>query len=308
MFYAVLIALLTGISAGLAGQLAATKTWHKWVFWGTGSLIVLLVYFQTRSYKEPPTAGEIAAAIHYPTAAEIAQAASQIVPTQNRAPNTPKAPAPEIKLIFKDSPLLTEARKRNITKAINEAYSYLVNLGFPLEKEVPPLCVSPYNVQSMSGVFPGTIYERQIYLPHNSLDDPNTIRRVYLSYVFGMLFHSIDGGALSDQATRTTVAFLFTDYCASSIAGKNLDSGEWRGHNWMQAVWEIRQRQGQAATDRYMYYAYRTWDVDPTKPSGAFEDVFLTRFLAGVWIKDNFGTSIASVEPILGKYKLTKPN
>ena len=63
IFYAVSIALLTVSSAGLAGHLAAKETWHKWVFWGTGFLIVCLIYFQTRSYKEPASAKEIVAAM-----------------------------------------------------------------------------------------------------------------------------------------------------------------------------------------------------------------------------------------------------
>src|ERR1019366_584867 len=272
-FYAVSIALLTVISAGLAGHLAARETSHKWVFWGTGVLIVLLIYFQTRSYKEPPTAAEIAAAIHYPTAAEIAQAASQIVPPQSHAPKAPKAAVPEIKIIVKDSPLFTQARKQNITRVINESYVYLSSLGFPLEKDLPPLGVSPSNVQGMSGIFPGTIYERQIYLPHNSLDDPDSIREVYLSYVFRMLFHTFGGTISPDQATRTTVAALFTWYYASSIGGKNLDSREWKGHKWLQALWEIRQTQGRTATDQYMYYTYRTWDDESIKPTGKFEDI-----------------------------------
>jgi hypothetical protein len=39
----------------------------------------------------------------------------------------------------KDSPLFTNARQQNITKTINEAYLYLSNFGFPLERELPPI-------------------------------------------------------------------------------------------------------------------------------------------------------------------------
>jgi hypothetical protein len=44
----VLIAMLTLAGAGLAGQLAATKRWHKIFFWGTGLLAVILIFIQTR--------------------------------------------------------------------------------------------------------------------------------------------------------------------------------------------------------------------------------------------------------------------
>lgn len=63
IFYAVAIGLLTVLGAGLAGHLAAKESWHKWFFWGSGLLIVALIYLQARSYKEPPTAEEIASAV-----------------------------------------------------------------------------------------------------------------------------------------------------------------------------------------------------------------------------------------------------
>jgi hypothetical protein len=47
--YAVAIGLLTVVVAGLAGHLASTKWWHKWVFWGAGLFIVVLIYFQAVS-------------------------------------------------------------------------------------------------------------------------------------------------------------------------------------------------------------------------------------------------------------------
>jgi hypothetical protein len=255
--------------------------------------------------KEFPTATEIAAAQHFPTAAEIAQEASRTPPHQG---HLPKGAPPEVKIIFKDSPLFTETRKQNITKVIDEAYKYLVNLGFPLEKEVPPLGVSPLNNQGMSGIFPGAVYERNIYFPHNSLDDSSSIRRVYLSYAFGLLFRSFGGGDLPDIGTRSTLSTLYTVYYASSIGEKNLDTNEWRGHRWMEALWEIRHVQGRDATDQYMYYAYRTWDDDSIRAPGEFENVFPARFMAGVWIKDNFGKSVTVVGPILEKYNLAQPN
>jgi hypothetical protein len=51
------------LGAGLAGHLAAKSMWQKRFFWGTGLLIVVLIYFQARSYKEPPTAEDIANAV-----------------------------------------------------------------------------------------------------------------------------------------------------------------------------------------------------------------------------------------------------
>jgi hypothetical protein len=63
IFYPVAICILTVAGAALAGHLAAKEWWHKWVFWGTAIVIILLTYFQARSIKEPPTAAEVAEAV-----------------------------------------------------------------------------------------------------------------------------------------------------------------------------------------------------------------------------------------------------
>jgi hypothetical protein len=63
MFFAVAIGLLTVLGAGLAGHLTPKAWWHKWFFWVSGLVIVVLIYFQAQSYKEPPTASQIATAV-----------------------------------------------------------------------------------------------------------------------------------------------------------------------------------------------------------------------------------------------------
>jgi hypothetical protein len=267
--------------------------------------ILLWIFRLIPPPKDLPTAKEIAAEQHFPTATEIAQAVTQIAPSQGQHTKTA---LPLVKIVFKQTPLFTSARRRNITAVIGDCYVKLSNLGFPLEKELPPFGVSASNVQSMSGVFPGTIYQRQISFPKSSLDNPDSLRRVYLSYVFRTLFRTFgpDADLPPDFELRTNAAALFTSYYASSISGKNLDSNEWKGHNWMMALWEIHQKQGKSLTDEYMYYIFRTWDNGSIAPAGEFQDVFLTRFLAGVWVKDNLGTSLRAIEPILRKYNLTK--
>jgi|GEM_PF-1933320 len=63
IFYAVAIGILTVSGAGLAGYLAAQKKWHKWFFWASGLVIVVLIFFQARSQKEPATVDQIANAV-----------------------------------------------------------------------------------------------------------------------------------------------------------------------------------------------------------------------------------------------------
>jgi hypothetical protein len=44
---AVILAILAALVSGLAGQLAATKKWHKFLFWGTGVAMIALIGIQT---------------------------------------------------------------------------------------------------------------------------------------------------------------------------------------------------------------------------------------------------------------------
>ncbi len=104
IFYPVAIGLLTAIGSGLAGHLASTKWWHKWIFWGSGALALVLIYFQARAYKEPPTAKEIAHAVVQEEGKNV-QTARGEVPSQKpelepaKPPSTvkPKKPQPKPK-------------------------------------------------------------------------------------------------------------------------------------------------------------------------------------------------------------------
>ena len=244
-----------------------------------------------------------------PTAADIAAEVKKIMPvTSTVVAATPSASAgyiqkPEVSLIFKDSPLLTPERKQRITNDINGLYLYLKGLGFPIEKDIPPLGVSRSNAEMMGGTFPGPIYYRQILFPNDSLDDSDKIREVYASYVFRILFRSIGYPLSADPQNDMTAATVFEIYFPSSLVGRNLDKTKWQGHDWMQALWEIRSKKGKDFTDRAMYYTYKLWD--PT-PAGEFNKKFLTRFMAGVWVIDNNGESISAVGSILVKRDLAQ--
>lgn len=58
LWLGIVIALLVSVSSGLAGHLAAKTRWHKWVFWGTGLIVVALISLQ--SYLNERTQGDLA--------------------------------------------------------------------------------------------------------------------------------------------------------------------------------------------------------------------------------------------------------
>jgi hypothetical protein len=268
-------------------------------------VIGLLLWAGSRIMPKPQPPAKL------PTASEIAVEVSKLWPKVSGQAETAKitkmthGTIPEVSLIFKESALLTPERKQRITEEINNFYLYLKGLGFPVQKEVPPLGVSASNFQAMSGVFPGTIYDQHILLPKNSLDNLDAIRKVYASYVFRTLFGTFGPNSLEsqDRANDEITAALYEVYYASSAVNRDLDSNnDWRGHVWMEALWEIRQKMGKDFTDRAMFYTYKTWDPKPIP--GDFEAKFWTRFLAGVWVIDNNGTSIGTVGTILAKHHI----
>lgn len=92
IFYAVAIGLLTVAGAGLAGHLAAKKAWHKWFFWGSGLVIVILICFQAMSQPPPPpTADEIANDV-VRKLGQTQNIESPTTATRQRAPNPSGAP------------------------------------------------------------------------------------------------------------------------------------------------------------------------------------------------------------------------
>jgi hypothetical protein len=266
--------------------------------------IGLLLWIGWRATPKPepppkfPTAGEIAT--------EVKKILPETTPTVMPPPKTrqPRGAKYEVSIIFKESPLLTPEVKTRISEGIDSFYLYLQKIGFPVEKDLPPIGVSSYNVQMMGGTNPGTRYDAAIYLPRNSLGDVNAIRKVYASYFFRKLFGTFlaGNGMPPNLSNEGTAATLYEVYYASSFANLNLDSTEWRGHTWMEALWDIRSKKGQDFTDRALYYTYKTWDSQ--QMSGEFDRSFLTRFLAGVWVIDNNGASIESVDSILVAHHL----
>ena len=106
IFLAVAVGSLTVLVAGLAGHLASTKGWHKWVFWGAGLLTLILIYFQARSVKDPPSADEIAKAVKKeldkkepvnitPTPTPVAMVKATPTPTPKVSPTASPPRSPE---------------------------------------------------------------------------------------------------------------------------------------------------------------------------------------------------------------------
>lgn len=206
---------------------------------------------------------------------------------------------PTIKPIFKNSPLLTEQRKRRLTREINEFYAYLVNLGFDLPKEMPPLGVSqPGKPGSAAWVSPGSYLDEVINLPADSIDKPHEVVYWYGHWVFSKLFPGPE---------YTDVALLYTFYYKSSFSNEYPFTGATEFGKWNKTLWEIRAKYGQDFTDRAMFYTYKRWY--PPKSPQTFDELFFPRFRAGLEVVHNTrGYGDAGLDRIFTENKVLPTN
>lgn len=203
-----------------------------------------------------------------------------------------------VKLHFKESPLLTEQRRRFIQKEIDDFYEYLTRIGFGLSKEVPPLGVRKSMVDV--SVTPGSIYEAGIYFPEADIDQPEVIRMVYAHHVFRKMF-----GIYSDPKVRfgSSTESIFADYYVSSFDNRNRnddDDNKWTQAKWVNAMWNIRTEYGQAFADRLLFYVSEQW-MTPSPNDEEFDKFFIQRFLAGLYVIDNAGHNESKIREILRK-------
>ncbi len=95
-----------------------------------------------------------------------------------------------VKIHFKETPLLTDQRRRVIQNEIDRFHEYLSGIGFQLSKELPPLGVR--KTMSETIVTPGALYEEQLKLPEDGVEKPEIIRMVYAHHVFRRMFLTPD--------------------------------------------------------------------------------------------------------------------
>jgi hypothetical protein len=144
---------------------------------------------------------------------------------------------PKVRLIFKDSPLLTPPRREHINKTIDALYVYLTGLGFTMEREFPPIGVSSDNVFKGGGTYPGTIYDKGFLLPKNRIEDETLIRWMYAREIFTVLLCAPQESTIF----RLEAEPIFTGYYVSSFKG---DVHSLAKNTWINKLWAVRQAKG----------------------------------------------------------------
>jgi len=150
---------------------------------------------------------------------------------------------PEVKLIFKASPLFTVERQKRITREVDAFRSYLVGIGFDPPKEFPPLGVLPgKRGLGMERQWPGDIYNETLGIGELNMDNPEHIRRLYAGYMFNKMFVTELSGDIDKRRNfQESAADIYQQYYVSSFTDKPpfANSGKWE-----KALWDIRQKHG----------------------------------------------------------------
>jgi hypothetical protein len=195
-----------------------------------------------------------------------------------------------IKVTFKSSPLFTEKRQRDIVWNLNEYYVYLKKVGFDLPVEIPPLGLSPPHSAMLSGGSQGPAYYSHLIITEDTVDNPNILRSVYSTYTFNRMLVWPDAyktGLSRTEAKDDEVAvWIFSCYFPASFSGRKACADEAPGHNWTEAIWEVRSKYGQDYTDGLMCYTVTMWGV-PAKYADSFDKFFRYRLAGGESVKDN---------------------
>lgn len=204
-------------------------------------------------------------------------------------------PELHVHLIFKASPLFTDARKKQISRTVDDFWRYLASIGFDPPKEFPPLEVEPgRRAFAMERQFPGTIYSDTIRIGEKNLDNSEDIRAMYARYIFDKLFNT--GATDRRGGFQMASAEIFARYYLASASNKPPVAA----NKWDKALWDIRLKHGKEFTDRALFYTFKQWEVpvdDPEKED--FDAFFGGRFWNGVHVEDNRMQHRASIASIL---------
>jgi hypothetical protein len=87
----------------------------------------------------------------------------------------------DLKLIFKNSPLLTASRKKRILSDMNLFRNYLIKVGFNAPIEFPSIGVDKKGIQMYDSGKP--VYASSIFIPEAMIDVPIYYDKIYAEYM-----------------------------------------------------------------------------------------------------------------------------
>jgi hypothetical protein len=226
--------------------------------------------------------GALKLAPSFPTPKEIATEVVAQLPARTQEVGREQQ-KPTLNLIFKNSPLFTDARKERIRSEMEKFHRYLVQLGLDVPTEMPPIGTTKRAKTSLV-VHPAPIYEGYTYIPEKSLDDPTEAHRVYARYCFPFLLDAYK----APRDGRITAASIFSNYFTASFSDSSPPTGDSPLYQWTAVLWEIRQQTGKAAADQIVAFALKSFKSSTDlNPKEEFDRRFYRGIISGVYIVEN---------------------
>ncbi len=225
-----------------------------------------------------------------------------------RVTRSTKTPGRQLKLIFKDSPLFTAARKESIADQMEEFYLYLKGIGFDPPTQVPPLGTGP--IAASAGIFPGPAYWGSISIAEKSVDDPLMVHSAYAQYAFPVILNASTPGELTFRY-RLPASLICHVYYVDSFDNHeptSLNPGASDTGAWVAALWEIRRVYGRSFADSALMYAIQSFDdeagVTSARQEESFSQYFYHRFSFGEQVVDNQFKKLKAINDILRRRNL----
>jgi hypothetical protein len=166
-----------------------------------------------------------------------------------------------------------------------------------VKNELPPIGVSQTNTFHGAGIYPGTVYDRHVFIPRNRIDDSGEISRIYADYVFADLFdvHNPGKPHFDERSMWVYSLYFASSYVGHPIADLKHPTSDIV--NLLKSLWAVRERKGKDFTDRSLFFAYKRW-LEPTADDKDFRTFFRNRFLLGIDVVSNDPKDIQEINAI----------
>ena len=232
-------------------------------------------------------------------------------PVPTLIPNPPgwHDPSTKIHLLFKDSPLLTNAVREQITRDLSVFREYLLDLDIPVPNEFPPIGVGsgPGSAGThTSDSLPA--YRSSATINAGWILDRRSVTAQYVHYVVTdilkrRLAQHPTASHLQDMIAASAIAayynWSFWDYKADNVGGY-----------WSSQLWDIRSRFGKQFADRLVGFALKGMVDNPEEDADPrFDFYFYNKIKIADSIVDNNAEKMGEIKRIIEKFgiDLTTP-
>jgi hypothetical protein len=203
-----------------------------------------------------------------------------------------------VKLLFKDSPLLTPRRQETLKSTINEFYDYLNAVGIEACMDVPPIGTHR-GTFGTSGMYPGPLYMDSIYLPENQLDNVRTGPYAYAMYCFPIILGVYSANGVTDYRAERAAWVLQSYFVSSYLNSTPASANNSDIAKWIDVLWDIREAFGKEYGDSLAVFTLRAFkDFSSNNRDVDFSLYFSQSLTAAQSVRDNFSTDRRKSEQI----------